>query len=116
MTLPPLLLSLEPTAEMGPNDDNIIWAPGKFFFYVLHLFNLYFSFLIGLIYNNETTPRQQQWPLTGPWKHPQPLLQVTAHGVGTCATNQQENSNTTGRLLQLFIVSGQFVSFIPHAH
>ena len=34
-------------------------------------------------------PRQQQQPLTGPGKPPQPPLQATAHGVGTHATMRE---------------------------
>jgi hypothetical protein len=32
-----LLLPIEPTTEMGPNDDKVVWAPGKFFLHILCL-------------------------------------------------------------------------------
>jgi hypothetical protein len=43
----PLLLSLEPTADMGPNDDNVVWAPGKFIiimFFAFYLIQLTYIF------------------------------------------------------------------------
>ena len=95
--VPPLLVTLPPPLLLsgnGPKDDNVIWAPGKFSFFIM-FFAFYliqltyiFHFLLILIYNNETMPRQWQWPLTGPPKHHQPLPWATAHRVGTCATTR----------------------------
>ena len=108
MLPPPHLLS-RTHSRNGPKDNNVIWAPGKFFsscslpliwFNWLNIFH----FLLVLIYNNKTAPGQWQWPLTRPWKHPQPLPWATAHRVGTCATTREQqchhqtrwNDETTG--------------------
>jgi len=63
-------LPIEPTPETGPNDDKVVWAPGKFFFTysLLVIFQLTYIFhaLYVLMHNNEMTSGQQQWPLSGP--------------------------------------------------
>ena len=51
-----LLMPLKLTTETGPNDDNVIWATGNYFFKCFLLFYLIFPYIIiGFIYGI-TTP------------------------------------------------------------
>jgi hypothetical protein len=68
-SLSPIPTAIAELGELVPNDNHVVWAPGKYFymFFAFYLIQLTYVFY----FLNETTPGW--WPLTGPWKHPQPM-------------------------------------------
>ena len=79
----------KPTTETGPNDNNIVQA-SKCFLNAFCCFITTNSFFIQnrfyLCCNDTAAPKPQQGPIWPPHKHPEPLSQAAAHGVGTSAT------------------------------
>ena len=55
---PPFLLPVEPATETGPNDNSIIWAPGKFLF----IYSLLFIFPLTYIFVS-----YRLWCITMKW-------------------------------------------------